>query len=167
MSTAIESLRYLQKLRLKSGNSTEKTEAADTGGDSFAATWTKIQKEQQEWNDTMRKLDVQQYKISLQDSFWNDNTRHLSFVSNYMMREQQKKNQETLDGLVQNLMLLQQMQVQDMANGTPADATALEAARSAYQEITKTLQMTMMLSMANRSFVGLDNSDFFGSMVMV
>lgn len=82
--------------------STEETDESK----SFANIWSKIQKEQQEFQDIMDKIDIAQYKLSLQDAFWSDQADAMKHLRNYTQRHQRAYTQEAIGAITTGVLKL-------------------------------------------------------------
>ncbi len=86
----------------KKNTSTEETEESK----SFADIWSKIQKEQQEFQDILDKVDLAQYKLSLQDAFWSDQADAMKYLRNYTQRHQRAYTQEAMGAITTGVLKL-------------------------------------------------------------
>ncbi|WP_027406477.1 hypothetical protein [Anaerovibrio sp. RM50] len=88
----------------KSSKSTSATETEESK--SFADVWSKIQKEQQEFEDILDKVDLAQYQLSLQDAFWSSQADAMKHLRNYTQRHQRAYAQEAMGAITTGVLKL-------------------------------------------------------------
>ena len=76
---------------------------------SFADIWSKIRKEQQEFDDILDKVDIAQYQLSLQDAFWSSQADAMKHLRNYTQRHQQAYTQEAFGAITTGVLKLHQL----------------------------------------------------------
>ncbi|ORT99904.1 hypothetical protein D081_1485 [Anaerovibrio sp. JC8] len=91
----------------KSPKSKSTDETSDTK--SFADVWSKIQKEQQEFDAILDQVDLAQYKLSLQDAFWSSQADAMKYLRNYTQRHQRAYTQEALGTITTGVLKLHQL----------------------------------------------------------
>ena len=159
MINSAETLKYLQQLQnlannaVSSATSTRRPQKQED--DDYQSIFTKIQKEQQEWDAKMKELDVAQYKIQAMDSFWTGNHKYQNLAYKYALREQQNQNQQAINSLVADISTLQRLNLTSLANGEIDAKSAVELNKS----LNTALQSAVMLSvMNNTAMQGMQNS---------
>ncbi len=161
MINSAETLKYLQQLQnlannaVSSATSTRRPQKQEE--DDYQSIFTKIQKEQQEWDAKMKELDVAQYKIQAMDSFWTGNHKYQNLAYKYALREQQNQNQQAINSLVADISTLQRLNLTSLANGEIDAKSAVELNKS----LNTALQSTVMLSVMNNSVMQSSNSGGF------
>ena len=161
MINSAETLKYLQQLQnlannaVSSATGTRRPQKQEE--DDYQSIFTKIQKEQQEWDAKMKELDVAQYKIQAMDSFWTGNHKYQNLAYKYALREQQNQNQQAINSLVADISTLQRLNLTSLANGEIDAKSAVELNKS----LNTALQSTVMLSVMNNSVMQSSNSGGF------
>ena len=161
MINSAETLKYLQQLQnlannaVSSATGTRRPQKQEE--DDYQSIFTKIQKEQQEWDAKMKELDVVQYKIQAMDSFWTGNHKYQNLAYKYALREQQNQNQQAINSLVADISTLQRLNLTSLANGEIDAKSAVELNKS----LNTALQSTVMLSVMNNSVMQSSNSGGF------
>ena len=159
MINSAETLKYLQQLQnlannaVSSATGTRRPQKQEE--DDYQSIFTKIQKEQQEWDAKMKELDVAQYKIQAMDSFWTGNHKYQNLAYKYALREQQNQNQQAINSLVADISTLQRLNLTSLANGEIDAKSAVELNKS----LNTALQSAVMLSVMNSTAMqGIQNS---------
>ena len=106
---------------------TAETKKTTETKDSFSDVLAKMQKEQDEWDELMDKVDIAQYKLALADSFWSEQADPKKYISSYIERRQGKHGTEALNALAQNVSMLNHLNSLGVMKGSvsQADMTAL------------------------------------------
>ena len=102
----LETLLALQKLADKSYKRTNTSKQNKTDeGESYKDIWTKVKKEQEEWDKTLNEYDLTKYKLGLMDSFWADGRRKTQdYLYSYYKRQQRSLNQQAINEVAQNIL---------------------------------------------------------------
>lgn len=117
---SMNALAALQALAAKSGTTAEKKTTTETK-DSFNDVLAKMQKEQDEWDELMDKVDIAQYKLALADSFWCDQADPKKYISSYYERHQGKIGTESLAKLSENISMLNHLNSLGVLKGSVSD----------------------------------------------
>jgi hypothetical protein len=80
-----------------------------------------MQKEQDEWDELMDKVDIAQYKLALADSFWCDQADPKKYISSYYERHQGKIGTESLAKLSENISMLNHLNSLGVLKGSVSD----------------------------------------------
>ena len=152
----LETLLALQKLADKSYKRTNTSKQNKTDeGESYKDIWTKVKKEQEEWDKTLNEYDLTKYKLGLMDSFWADGRRKTQdYLYSYYKRQQRSLNQQAINEVAQNIAWLNQLNNSGLLNGS-VDTAAAQATGKA---LTTALKTTMLASIRNfqiNSFLGI------------
>ena len=152
----LETLLALQKLADKSYKRTNTSKQNKTDeGESYKDIWTKVKKEQEEWDKTLNEYDLTKYKLGLMDSFWADGRRKTQdYLYSYYKRQQRSLNQQAINEVAQNIAWLNQLNNSGLLNGS----IDTEAAQVTGKALTAALQTTMLTSIRNfqvNSFLGI------------
>ena len=117
---SMNALAALQALAAKSGTTAETKKTTETK-DSFSDVLAKMQKEQDEWDELMDKVDIAQYKLALADSFWCDQADPKKYISSYYERHQGKIGTESLAKLSENISMLNHLNSLGVLKGSVSD----------------------------------------------
>lgn len=117
---SMNALAALQALAAKSGTAAETKKTTETK-DSFSDVLAKMQKEQDEWDELMDKVDIAQYKLALADSFWCDQADPKKYISSYYERHQGKIGTESLAKLSENISMLNHLNSLGVLKGSVSD----------------------------------------------
>ena len=117
---SMNALAALQALAAKSGTTAEKKTTTETK-ESFNDVLAKMQKEQDEWDELMDKVDIAQYKLALADSFWCDQADPKKYISSYYERHQGKIGTESLAKLSENISMLNHLNSLGVLKGSVSD----------------------------------------------
>lgn len=117
---SMNALAALQALAAKSGTTAETKKTTETK-DSFSDVFAKMQKEQDEWDELMDKVDIAQYKLALADSFWCDQADPKKYISSYYERHQGKIGTESLAKLSENISMLNHLNSLGVLKGSVSD----------------------------------------------
>ena len=117
---SMNALAALQALAAKSGTTAETKKAAEAKN-SFSDVLAKMQKEQDEWDELMDKVDIAQYKLALADSFWCDQADPKKYISSYFERHQGKIGTESLAKLSENISMLNHLNSLGVLKGNVSD----------------------------------------------
>ena len=117
---SMNALAALQALAAKSGTRAETKKTTETK-DSFSDVLAKMQKEQDEWDELMDKVDIAQYKLALADSFWCDQADPKKYISSYYERHQGKIGTESLAKLSENISMLNHLNSLGVLKGSVSD----------------------------------------------
>ena len=152
----LETLLALQKLADKSYKRTNTSKQNKTDeGESYKDIWTKVKKEQEEWDKTLNEYDLTKYKLGLMDSFWADGRRKTQdYLYSYYKRQQRSLNQQAINEVAQNIAWLNQLNNSGLLNGR----IDTEAAQATGKVLTAALQATVLTNIRNfqmNSFLGI------------
>ena len=117
---SMNALAALQALAAKRGTTAETKKTTETK-DSFSDVLAKMQKEQDEWDELMDKVDIAQYKLALADSFWCDQADPKKYISSYYERHQGKIGTESLAKLSENISMLNHLNSLGVLKGSVSD----------------------------------------------
>ena len=117
---SMSALAALQALAAKSAATAETKKMAETK-DSFNDVLAKMQKEQDEWDELMDKVDIAQYKLALADSFWCDQADPKKYISSYYERHQGKVGMDALAKLSENISMLNHLNSLGVLKGSVSD----------------------------------------------
>ena len=87
----------------------------------FNEVLAKMQKEQDDWDALMDKVDIAQYKLALADSFWCSQADPKKHISNYLERHQGKIGTESLEKLSENISMLNHLNSLGVLKGSVSD----------------------------------------------
>ena len=142
-TNGIDALSALQALAAAQNERRETASGnKETGSDSFKEIFAKIEKEQQEWDDLMNRVDIAQYKLALTDSFWSDQADPQRFLNSYIKRQQTSMSRAALGTLTKNAALLNHLNTIGVASGT----LSAEAAQEASRKLSSAMTAAMMAS---------------------
>ena len=114
-------------------------------GDSFRDVLQTVQKERDEFDAVLDKVDLAQYQLSLADSFWSGKNNSAKYLRNYTLRHQQNLLANNLTNIVQSIGTLNNLSTA-LAFGTTTSAASLKTLN---KQLTSTLLATMMFGMRN------------------
>ena len=117
---SMNALAALQALAAKRGTTAETKKTTETK-DSFSDVLAKMQKEQDEWDELMDKVDIAQYKLALADSFWCDQADPKKYISSYYERHQGQMGTEALEKLSDNISMLNHLNSLGVLKGSVSD----------------------------------------------
>ena len=117
---SMNALAALQALAAKSG-STADTKKTTEEQKSFNDVLAKMQKEQDDWDALMDRVDIAQYKLALTDSFWCSQADPKKHISNYLERRQGKMGAESLEKLSENISMLNHLNSLGVLKGSVSD----------------------------------------------
>jgi len=152
----LEALLTLQKLAAKTYQQADKVQNKQKdAGESYQEIWSKVQKEQEEWDKTLNEYDLTKYKLSLMDSFWSDSqSKTQDYLYNYYKRQQRAINQQAINEITRNIAWLNQLNNSGLLNGN----VNTEAAQETSKALRTALQTTVLASIRNfqvNSFLGI------------
>ncbi len=152
----LETLLALQKLADKSYKRTNTSKQNKTDeGESYKDIWTKVKKEQEEWDKTLNEYDLTKYKLGLMDSFWADGRRKTQdYLYSYYKRQQRSLNQQAINEVAQNIAWLNQLNNSGLLNGC-IDTEAAQATGKALNAALQAVVLTNIRNFQMNSFLGI------------
>ncbi|SEH26534.1 hypothetical protein [Selenomonas sp. KH1T6] len=167
MISSAETLKYLQQLQNLANNAVSSATSARNATkqtddeDDYQSIFTRIQKEQEDWDAKMKELDIAQYKIQAMDSFWTGSHKYQNLAYKYALREQQNQNQQAINSLVFHISDLQRMNFADLANGNIDAKSAVELHKSLNTALQSAVMLSMMNSTVMQSMQGSNSGGFY------